>query len=83
MYRVPFERFDYGQGDWIFGIVEYDDSEFAEEARRMKRREIQQDFYEDSEGQLDFDELDLAVEEALARMTDEEILEQYKCFKVS
>ena len=83
MYRVPFERFDGSQGDWIFWNVEYTDEEFVEEARIMKRSELRQNLYEDSEGELSFEEIDLAVEEMLAKYSDKQLLDEYSCFKVS
>ena len=83
MYRVPFESFDGSQGDWISWSVEYTDQEFVEEARIMKRSELRQNLYEGSEGQLSFEEIDLAVEEMLARISDEDLLDEYSCFRVS
>ena len=83
MYRVPFERFDGSQGDWVYWSVEYDDQEFVEEARRMKRSELRQNLYEGSEGQLSFEEIDQTVEDLLARISDEDLLDEYSCFRVS
>ena len=83
MYRVPFERFDGSQGDWVFWSVDYTDQEFVEEARIMKRRELQQNLYEDSEGKLSFEEIDEEAERLLAKHSDEELLAEYSCFKVS
>ena len=83
MYRVPFERFDGSQGDWVFWSVDYTDQEFAKEARIMKRSELRQNLYEDSEGELSLEEIDLAVDELLAKYSDEQLLDEYSCFKVS
>ena len=83
MYRVPFESFDGSVGDWISWSVEYTDQEFVGEARRMKRSEIRQNLYEGSEGQLSFVEIDLAVEKVLAQISDEDLLDEYSCFRVS
>ena len=83
MYRVHHERFNHQRGDWDWWFVDYTDEEFVQEVRVMKRRELQQNLYEDSEGELSLDEIDRTVEEMLEKYSDDELLAEYDCFKVS
>ena len=82
MYKVPFERFDGSRGDWIFWSVDYTDQEFVEEARSMKKRELLQAIYEDSEGELSSEEIYEEAERLLIKYSDEQLLAEYSCFKV-
>lgn len=80
MYKVPHEKFDYSRGEWVGWTEEFSDIEFVEEARRMKRNELRAAIWEDSEGAIDFEALDSAVDAELAKYSDEQLLEQYRCF---
>ena len=82
MYRVHHEKFNHQRGDWDQWFVDYTDEEFVQEARVMKRRELQQNLYEDSEGELSSDEVGEEAERLLSKYSDEQLLAEYSCFKI-